>query len=66
MPLKKFDSVNTQKEIENIINENVSDPMKTQKSFTEVLLLNGCPSIKLGLIGRKIRKQLLKEAKMVI
>ena len=51
------------KEIKNIINKNIASSLRTQPSFSEILKLNGCPSIKLGSIGSKIRKQLLNEAK---
>ena len=61
MPLKKFNS-NDEKLIKDTINENIASSMKTQPSFAKLLQLNGCSSLKLGLMGRKIRKQLLKEA----
>jgi len=51
------------KEIKDIINKNIASSLRTQPSFSEILKLNGCPTIKLGSIGSKIRKQLLNEAK---
>jgi len=51
------------KEIKDIINKNIASSLRTQPSFSEILKLNGCPTFKLGSIGSKIRKQLLKEAK---
>lgn len=52
-----------EKEIKEIINKNIASAFKTQRPFSELLLLNGCPKIKLGLMGTYIRKELLNEAK---
>ena len=60
MQLRKPD--HDEKEIKDIINKNIASPFKTQQPFAELLLLNGCSKIKLGLIGSKIRKELLYEA----
>lgn len=54
---------NNEKEINDVINKNIASAMKTQKPFGQLLLLNGCSNMKLGYVGSKIRKQLLKEAK---
>lgn len=54
---------NDDKEIKDIINKHIASSLRTQPSFGELLKLNGCPTIKLGVMGSKIRKQLLKEAK---
>ncbi len=61
MPFRKINS--DENEIKNIINSNVASSMRTQPEFSELLKLNGCPPLKLGTMGSKIRKQLLKEAK---
>ena len=50
-------------EIKEIINNNIATAMKTQRPFSQLLMLNGCPMRKVGSIGNKIRKQLLNEAK---
>lgn len=63
MPLQKLNSENDEKEIKDIINENIASSFKTQRPFSQLLMLNGCPMRKVGRIGSKIRKQLLKEAK---
>ena len=63
MPLLEFNSDSDEKEIKDIINKNIASSIKTQDSFADLLELNGCPSIKLGSIGGKIRRQLLREAK---
>lgn len=63
MPLLKINSDNNEKEIKDLINKNIASSMRTQPSFAKLLQLNGCPTIKLGLMGSKIRKQLIKEAK---
>ena len=63
MPLLKPNSENDEKEIKDIINENIASSFKTQRPFSQLLMLNGCPMRKVGRIGSKIRKQLLKEAK---
>ncbi len=63
MPLFKSNSKNNEKELKNIINENVASSMRTQPSFAKVLESNGCPASKIGVVGRNIRKQLLYEAK---
>ncbi len=60
MQLQKPD--HDEKEIKDLINKNIASAFKTQQPFAELLLLNGCPKIKLGLIGSKIRKELLYEA----
>ena len=62
MQLRKPDPNDDEKEIKDLINKNIASPFKTQQPFAELLLLNGCPKIKLGLIGSKIRKELLYEA----
>lgn len=62
MQLRKPNPNDDEKEIKDIINKNIASAFKTQKPFAELLLLNGCPKIKLGLIGSKIRKELLYEA----
>lgn len=62
MPLRRLGSKNDNDEVKEIINKNVATVMKTQYSFGELLKLNGCSSFKLGSVGSKIRKQLLKEA----
>lgn len=62
MPLLKVNSGN-EDEIKEIINNNIATSMKTQRQFSQLLMLNGCPTRKVGRIGSKIRKQLLKEAK---
>lgn len=59
----KLRSRNVDKEIKDIINNNVASSMRTQRSFSELLKLNGCSSFKVGSVGSKIRKQLLTEAK---
>jgi hypothetical protein len=64
MPLQKFNSKNDEKEIKDMITNNIASSFKTQRPFSQLLMLNGCPMIKVGRIGSKIRKQLLKEAKM--
>ena len=61
MPFRKVNS--DENEIKNIINSNVASSMRTQPEFSELLKLNGCPPLKLGTMGSKIRKQLLNEAK---
>ncbi len=63
MQLRKIASKNEDNEIKDIINSNVATSIRTQSSFAELLRLNGCSSFKLGSVGSKIRKQLLKEAK---
>ena len=62
MQLRKPNPNDDEKEIKDLINKNIASPFKTQQPFAELLLLNGCPKIKLGLIGSKIRKELLYEA----
>ncbi|MEE0942688.1 MAG: zinc-ribbon domain-containing protein [Methanobrevibacter sp.] len=62
MQLRKPNHNDDEKEIKDIINKNIASPFKTQQPFAELLLLNGCSKIKLGLIGSKIRKELLYEA----
>ena len=62
MHLQKPNPNDDEKEIKDIINKNIASAFKTQQPFAELLLLNGCPKIKLGLIGSKIRKELLYEA----
>ena len=56
-------SKNEKKEIEEIINKNIASFTRTQRPFSQLLMLNGCPMRKVGTVGSKIRKQLLKEAK---
>lgn len=56
-------SKNEEKEIKEIINKNIASFSKTQRPFSQLLMLNGCPMRKVGTVGSKIRKQLLKEAK---
>ena len=64
MPLLKFKSENEEiKEIKEIINNNISTSMKTQRPFSQLLMLNGCPMRKVGTMGSKIRKQLLNTDK---
>lgn len=63
VPLLKRDSKNNENEIKKIINDNVASSMRTQPSFVEILKLNGCSSLKVGIVGGNIRKQLLDEAK---
>lgn len=63
MPLLKPNSKNNEKEVKNIINKNVASSMITQPSFVKILESNGCPTLKIGSVARKIRKQLLDEAK---
>lgn len=63
MVFGKLRSKNVDKEIKDIINNNVASSMRTQRSFSELLKLNGCSSFKVGSVGSKIRKQLLTEAK---
>ena len=62
MQLRKPNPNDDEKEIKDLINKNIASPFKTQQPFAELLMLNGCPKIKLGLIGSKIRKELLYEA----
>lgn len=62
MQLRKPNPNDDEKEIKDIISKNIASPFKTQQPFAELLMLNGCPKIKLGLIGSKIRKELLYEA----
>ena len=50
------------KEIKNVINKNVASSFRTQPSFVELLKLNGCPALKVGVIGSEIRQQLIMEA----
>lgn len=61
MPFNLFKSNSDEKEIKNFINKNIASAMRTQPSFAELLLLNGCPKVKIGYIGSKIRRQLLIE-----
>ena len=63
MPLIELNSDSDEKEIKDIINRNIASSIRTQDPFADLLELNGCPSIKLGSIGGKIRRQLLREAK---
>lgn len=63
MPLRKLSFNNNYKEIKNMINKNIASSLRTQPSFGELLRFNGCSTLKLGSVGQKIRKQLLKEAK---
>ncbi len=63
MVFGKLRSGNVDKEIKDIINNNVASSIRTQHSFSELLKLNGCSSFKVGSVGSKIRKQLLTEAK---
>ena len=63
MPLRKMSSDNNYKKIKNTINKNIASSLRTQPSFGKLLRLNGCSTLKLGSVGQKIRKQLLKEAK---
>lgn len=63
MPFIELNSDNDENEIKDIINRNIASSIRTQDPFADLLELNGCPSIKLGSVGGKIRRQLLREAK---
>ena len=62
MALLKSNSDTDIKEIKNVINKNVASSFRTQPSFVELLKLNGCPALKVGVIGSEIRQQLITEA----
>ncbi|WP_296808086.1 hypothetical protein [uncultured Methanobrevibacter sp.] len=62
MALLKSNSDTDIKEIKNVINKNVASSFRTQPSFVELLKLNGCPALKVGVIGSEIRHQLIMEA----